>query len=96
MSKSFRIVLVDPLGDVLFSGESLSMISQAAAPTVESEERCPETLRSAMTTTHGSGVYPSMAYVDDSAPETLPENVDGTENNPASTGEIRSVRPRAA
>ena len=77
MSKSLRIVLVDPLGDVLFSGESLSMIPREEP----AEERCPDTMRSA--TTHESGMYPSMAFVEDGDPETLPE-----------TDEIRSSRPR--
>jgi hypothetical protein len=65
---SMRIVLVDPLGDVLFSGESLIARAPVARGSEElpdtlpapatpdsSEamtERCPETMRSA-----GSGVY---------------------------------------
>jgi hypothetical protein len=43
---SKRIVLVDPMGDVLFSGESV--IAQEAEP----EEACPATMRS-----EGSGVF---------------------------------------
>jgi hypothetical protein len=62
---SLRIVLVDPLGDVLFSGESLARSGTVAMlPTNEwldtSEvptERCPETLRS-----EGSGVYPAADH----------------------------------
>jgi hypothetical protein len=50
-----RIVLVDPLGDVLFSGESLSSLgahSSLLAPSSAEEEPCPETKRSA-----GSGIF---------------------------------------
>jgi hypothetical protein len=43
---SKRIVLVDPLGDILFSGES--MIAKEA----QTADACPETKRSA-----GSGVF---------------------------------------
>jgi hypothetical protein len=43
---SKRIVLVDPLGDVLFSGESM-IVKEA-----ETADTCPETKRSA-----GSGVF---------------------------------------
>lgn len=66
MSK--RIVLVDPLGDVLFSGVSL-----AAQPTPPKEppvaeiaqreeeiEPCPDTLRSP---THDSGVFPILKQI---------------------------------
>lgn len=70
---SMRIVLVDPLGEVLFSGESLSV--QQAEPVAGPDsseavtERCPETLRSA-----GSGVYRAVdrtsVHVTDDAPET--------------------------
>ncbi len=58
---SLRIVLVDPLGDVLFSGESLASSpcsprspenKAPIAPPSEADEPCPETKRSA-----GSGVY---------------------------------------
>jgi hypothetical protein len=58
------IVLVDPLGDVLFSGESLARSPRAvsvAPPPDSSEavtERCPETLRS-----QGSGVYPAAGRI---------------------------------
>ena len=49
MSKpSMRIVLVDPLGDILFSGESI-----AKAP--PARDSCPETQRSA---TSESGIFP--------------------------------------
>ena len=91
MSKSsvLRIVLLDTLGDVLFSGESLSMIPMEQ-PAAEAEERCPETLRSRMTPNHESGVYPSVAFANDGAPETLPEYP------LSSTDEIRSSRTRAA
>jgi hypothetical protein len=83
MSKSMRIVLVDPLGDILFSGDS---IAQGLPTTDDAEDRCPETKRSA---TSESGMYAAVAYAED-AGETLPEN--GTENS----NEIRSSRPRAA
>lgn len=46
MASSMRIVLVDPLGEVLFSGES--MVARQSADI----EPCPETKRSAE-----SGVY---------------------------------------
>ena len=49
MPSSKRIVLVDPLGDILFSGES--MIAKQV-----DEERCPETKRSAE-----SGMFPSVS-----------------------------------
>jgi hypothetical protein len=52
---SNRIVLVDPLGEILFSGESMS--AREAAPPARAiadgdADMCPETMRSA-----GSGVY---------------------------------------
>lgn len=61
---SMRIVLVDPLGDVLFSGESWLAGGAAAAANYdgadsadtetesEPESDCPKTLRS------GSGIFP--------------------------------------
>jgi hypothetical protein len=60
---SMRIVLVDPLGDVLFSGESWLTAGYSAAANhdgteseaeteTETESECPETLRS------GSGIFP--------------------------------------
>ena len=49
MSSSKRIVLVDPLGDILFSGES--MIAKKV-----DEELCPETKRSA-----DSGMFPAAS-----------------------------------
>jgi hypothetical protein len=68
MSKSsMRIVLVDPLGDIMFSGESV--IAQEL-PTDDAEEGCPETKRSA---TSESGIFAAAAY-DQDAVETLPEN----------------------
>ena len=82
MSKvSMRIVLVDPRGDIMFSGESV------IAKDPETDERCPETLRSA---TSESGFFTAAAR-DDDAVETLPEN--GADEH---TGEIRSPRSRAA
>ena len=54
-----RIVLVDPLGDVLFSGES--MVAATAQPfpapamNDDEEEPCPQTRRSAE-----SGVFPAL------------------------------------
>jgi len=62
---SLRILLVDPLGEVLFSGESLSARANevvatpsrdAAEPANGEGEMCPETMRSA-----GSGVYRAAA-----------------------------------
>jgi hypothetical protein len=62
---SMRIVLVDPLGDILFSGESLSVREgeppgRNAAPRAAevTTERCPETLRSAVSSE--SGVYRTL------------------------------------
>ena len=49
MSKSLRIVLVDPLGDILFSGESMIAKPTIAAALDEHEEigdECPPTMRS--------------------------------------------------
>jgi hypothetical protein len=56
---SVRIVLVDPRGEVLFSGESLRARGgeppefefDHARPRAEAEDPCPKTMRS------GSGVY---------------------------------------
>lgn len=64
MSSSMRIVLMDPLGDVLFSGESwLASGSEsppaathdesAAEPDQDDEDDCPRTLRSGE-----SGIFP--------------------------------------
>ena len=57
---SKRIVLVDPLGEVLFSGESV--VAQAPG-----EEACPETKRSAAE----SGLFPAVKPIgsDRPAPE---------------------------
>lgn len=85
MSKvSMRIVLVDPRGDIMFSGES---VIDKDPETDEPCERCPETLRSA---TSESGFFTAAAR-DGDAVETLPEN--GADEH---TGEIRSPRSRAA
>jgi hypothetical protein len=68
MSKSsMRIVLVDPLGDILFSGESIATELPAR------EDRCPETQRSA---TSDSGIFPvaSSFGPDEEAVDTVPEN----------------------
>jgi len=54
-----RIVLVDPRGDVLFSGVSLAeteAAGDAARSVVANEEPCPATQRSAV---FESGVYPA-------------------------------------
>lgn len=56
-SSSKRIVLVDPRGDVLFSGESMiaggaKALREGAVTDDATDESCPETMRSA-----GSGVY---------------------------------------
>ena len=60
---STRIVLVDPLGDVLFSGESwlasgpasppANHEANAAEPEDDEEDDCPQTLRSGE-----SGIFP--------------------------------------
>jgi hypothetical protein len=71
---SMRIVLVDALGDVMFSGESMIATE---LPTDEAEERCPETKRSA---TSESGIFAKAAY---DAVETLPENADEIRSSPA-------------
>jgi hypothetical protein len=81
------IVLVDPLGDVLFSGESV-MATPPPPPAavdvdLDLDQVCPETKRSA---TSESGIFASVR-TDQDAVETLPEQ------NP---DEIRSSRPRAA
>lgn len=66
MSK--RIVLVDPWGDVLFSGLSVAAPHEEAPPPgqghdegfeelEEEEEACPETLRSAV---FDSGFFPTI------------------------------------
>ena len=55
---STRIVLVDPLGEILFSGESMSAQEAVVPPPPPRDvadrepDMCPETMRSA-----GSGVY---------------------------------------
>jgi len=85
MSKSLRIVLVDPRGDVLFSGESMTAKETLVpSPIVELEDACPPTMRSP---TSESGMFAAAAYrVEHECVDTLPENRD----------EIRSSRPRAA
>ena len=58
---SMRIVLVDPLGDVLFSGESwvangperARNDAQEAEPEPDEDDDCPETMRSGE-----SGIFP--------------------------------------
>lgn len=86
MSKSLRIVLVDPLGDVLFSGESMNAQQTLVPPPLddhdEIEDACPPTMRSP---TSESGMFVASRYAQD-AIDTLPEPTD----------EIRSSRPRAA
>jgi hypothetical protein len=82
MSKSsLRIVLVDPLGDVLFSGES--MVARAALdaepltsthdagpaapqPSEEEDEPCPQTKRS-----NESGVFPALRRSGNREPFTI-------------------------
>lgn len=59
-SKSKHIVLVDPLGDILFSGESMSAREGGGAPSDDlthddTDAACPQTMRSAESS--GSGVY---------------------------------------
>ncbi len=62
-----RIVLVDTLGDVLFSGESMIASETRAArasiePAERSDDECPETLRSTSDAT-GSGVFRAVDRV---------------------------------
>ena len=85
MSKSLRIVLVDPRGDVLFSGESMIAKETLLPPPVDSlEDVCPPTMRSP---TSESGMFVAAAYrAEQDGVDTVPENTD----------EIRSSRPRAA
>ncbi len=90
MSKSsLRIVLVDPLGDVLFSGESMSAKQTIAPPALdehgEIEDGCPPTMRSP---TSESGFFASYRRDQDRV-DTQPEQ-------PGPADEIRSSRPRAA
>ena len=90
MSKSsLCIVLVDPLGDVLFSGESM-MAKQTIAPALdeheEIEDTCPPTMRSP---TSESGFFAAYRSSAQEGADTLPEHADPS-------GEIRSSRPRAA
>jgi hypothetical protein len=60
-SKPKRIVLVDPLGDILFSGES--MIAKEAVQETDAE-RCPETKRSAESGTFRAVTPPAVTEVD--------------------------------
>lgn len=71
---SLRIVLVDPVGDVLFSGESLraregwsGSSPEVAATEAVASEPCPETLRSPAVSK--SGVYPSVKRRAPSVPD---------------------------
>ena len=86
MSKSLCIVLVDPLGDVLFSGESVIAQQTIVPPPLDAhdeiEDACPPTMRSP---TSESGMFVASRYAQN-AIDTLP----------APTDEIRSSRPRAA
>jgi len=67
MSKSsLRIVLVDPLGDVMFSGESM----MASFANDEEEEPLPATRRSA---TSESGIFASVRSRE---VDEVPENPD--------------------
>lgn len=96
---SMRIVLVDPLGDILFSGESLSVreghpLGKAGGPpdsSAAASERCPETLRSAEVSE--SGVFRTVAresYVDDLGISSMqdPPVIEEV------SGEIRHVQSR--
>jgi hypothetical protein len=68
---SLHIVLVDPIGDVLFSGESLrareGWWGMEAGATETSSEECPVTLRSPAVSK--SGVYPSVRRRAPSVPD---------------------------
>lgn len=84
MATSRRIVLVDPLGEILFSGESLSAKASEAA--ADKQELCPETKRSAE-----SGTYRAVdARLSVSeAPITSADferDVDSAESESAETG----------
>ncbi len=85
MSKSLRIVLVDPRGDVLFSGESMTAKETLVPwPINEVDDACPPTMRSP---TSESGIFAAAAYaVEQEGIDALSENRE----------EIRSSRPRAA
>lgn len=64
MSKSsMRIILVDPLGDILFSGESIAKDPPA-------RDSCPETQRSA---TSDSGIFPVASLAGGNTAAGLPE-----------------------
>lgn len=85
MPSGLRIILVDPRGDVLFSGESM-MAKQTLAPPPHAvariEDACPPTMRSP---TSESGMFAAFHVAQDGV-DTLADNA----------GEIRSSRPRAA
>ena len=86
---SLRIVLVDPLGEVLFSGESLARSpANAREVAVDSSEvpteRCPETLRS-----EGSGVYRAA---DRGSMPSPPVTVDEDDQIRAETVRARRLR----
>ena len=73
MATSRRIVLVDALGEILFSGESMIAKETAA-------ERCPETMRSPSPALRedpsgGSGTYRAVD-LDEAGPATEPFDPD--------------------
>ena len=84
MSSSFsskRIVLVDPLGEILFSGESIAQ--QAVKETAE--EPCPETKRSALQ----SGLFRAVSRSERPEPS---ESVTEAELEPAAATQKRGGR----
>jgi len=89
MSSGLRIILVDPRGEVLFSGESMTAKETVAPPEPLQpqpvggiDDACPPTMRSP---TSESGMFATFRIAQDEV-DTVPENA----------GEIRSSRPRAA
>lgn len=86
---SKRIVLVDPLGEVLFSGESMIAIDHAAGrerAEREAREACPETQRSAADASEGSGIYRAVRRV----------SVEGEDADAGVETEIPTLRKKTA
>lgn len=96
MSKSsMRIVLVDPLGDILFSGESM-VAQMASAPRPEpepvpvEEEPCPQTKRSAE-----SGVFPALRRPINRTPIVI-EPTPPSDGSPEVVEDLPATSERAA
>jgi hypothetical protein len=82
---SMRIVLVDPLGDVLFSGESLIARGPVAA---RGPEELPDTLPAPATSATTSAAAPASAPVDSS--EAMTERCPETKRS-AGSGVYRTA-----